>query len=172
MNHGLDTGNSSPADGGARREPSVQSRHDERPLGEVVNDVWQRAELLLQQELQLARADVDERTHRLKSEITQQLTALKAELLVEALGILIVLAGGLAITAGVILALGKVLPPWVAAALVGAALSGTGIFVIKRSTTQTPHGLAARDLMPQRSLNSIDQDIKAIKEATHHDNRE
>jgi hypothetical protein len=148
-----------------RRESSTPGVRDERPLGEIVNDAWLRAEVLIRQELQLGLADVDERVERVKGEASHWLAELKVELLGRALGVAILFTGMLALVAAVIMLLGTAIKPWLAALIVALALLGAGFLLVRRSI-HVPDSPGPRELIPQRSLNSIDQDIKAIKEAT------
>jgi hypothetical protein len=85
----------------------------ERPLGEILADLWHNFETAVRQELKLASAEVDEKTTRLKRDVTAAVVAL-------------------AIMAALILLLAKALAPWLAALLVGLTVSGAGYVLLRR----------------------------------------
>lgn len=147
------------------REPGAQALPEQKPLGELVNGVWLKAELLMRQELSLGLADLDERVERLKTELTEQLADFKVELLGKILGLTILFIGILVLTAAVTLLISTVVKPWLAASIVGVPLAATGFLLLRRSIT-VPKGISAHELVPQRALASIDEDVRTIKEAT------
>lgn len=165
MNPARDADGSASVHDATRRELSAVPQVEERPLGEIANGIWIKAELLIRQELQLGLADLDERVERLKDDVSQRFDQLKIELVGKAIGATILLVGVAALAAAAIMALDFVMSPWVAALLVGITLIVGGASLLRRRI-QLPKGLPARELIPQRSINSIDQDVKAIKEAT------
>jgi len=93
----------------------------ERPLGEILADLWHNFETAVRQELKLASAEVDEKTTRLKRDVTAAVVAGA-----------VLYAGALAIMAALILLLAKALAPWLAALLVGLTVSGAGYVLLRR----------------------------------------
>jgi len=105
-----------------RRAAPPQFTNVERPLGEIVEDIWSNTEQLVRQELDLVLAQLDRKTARLKADVGAIL-----------LGGAVVYAGVLAIIASVILLLSKAMDPWVASLLVGAAVSVGGFLLVQRA---------------------------------------
>jgi hypothetical protein len=100
---------------------SEQNKPTERPLGEVLADLWHNFETAVRQELKLASAEVDEKTTRLKRDVTEAVVAGA-----------VLYAGGLAIMAALIMLLAKAIAPWLAALLVGLTMSGAGYALLRR----------------------------------------
>jgi putative copper export protein len=130
-----------------RQRRSVQ----ERSIGELFGQLTQDLALLVRQEAQLA-----------KSEMQQKISRATRDIVSLATGGTVVLVGALALTAALILLLaGPVgLAPWLAALLVGVVLAAVGY-------TMLQHGL--RDLKrtdptPHRTVESIKEDIQWAKE--------
>jgi len=98
----------------------------ERPVGEIVTDLWHNTEKLVRQEMQLGLAEIDERVTLLKQEVDDRVAHLKRELILKAVGGVLLLGGYLAMVAALILVLSKAIDPWLSAFLVGAVLLGAG----------------------------------------------
>jgi len=98
----------------------------ERPVGEIVTDLWHNTEKLVRQEMQLGLTEIDERVTHLKQEVDDRLAQLKRELILKAVGGVLLLGGYLAMVAALILVLAKAIDPWLSAFLVGAVLVGAG----------------------------------------------
>jgi Putative Actinobacterial Holin-X, holin superfamily III len=98
-----------------------RQRMDERPLGEVLADLWHNFETAVRQELRLVSAELDEKTTRLKREVLAAVIAGA-----------VLYAGGLAVMASLILLLAKAVAPWLAALLVGVAAISVGYALMKR----------------------------------------
>jgi len=164
MNTGLEQARESDTrtrrNGDAEADPST----DPRPIGEIASDIWQKAETLLQQELKLAVTDAQERLEVMRREVDAQVTALKAEAVAKATGGAVVFVGGLALTAALILGLAEVIDPWLAALIVGVAVTGIGVLLLRKRLEPLPQ-VHARELLPKRALESSKRDIKEIEEA-------
>src|SRR5688572_25806825 len=80
----------------------------ERPLGELVSELWENSETLVRKEFELALAELDSRVEDAKVGIRNA-----------AAGGAVLYAGMLAIVASLILLLAEVMAPWLAALLVG-----------------------------------------------------
>jgi hypothetical protein len=101
---------------GAQPEPQA-----ERPVGEIVTDLWHNTEKLVRQEIELGLAEIDDRVDYLKRELMLKVT-----------GGVLLLGGYLAMLAAVILLLSKAIDPWLSALIVGAALLGLGYLFEQR----------------------------------------
>jgi hypothetical protein len=139
--------------------------YDERPVGVVVTDLWEKAETLVRQEMRLGIAEAEEKVDLLKADLDERITKLKLELAAKAVGGAVAVGGALAVVAAVVLLLAQVMPPWLAALLTGIVFGGLG-FVLLRRKVDLPSLPPAAELMPQRTVNTVKTDIKAIEEAS------
>jgi uncharacterized membrane protein len=123
----------------------------ERSVGELFGQLTQDLSLLLRQETQLAKTEIQEKVSR----ATRDVAALAA-------GGIVALVGGLAITAAIILLLIDPigLAPWLAALLVGAVLAIGGYVMLSKGLRD----LKAVDPAPRRTVESVKEDIQTIKE--------
>jgi uncharacterized membrane protein len=123
----------------------------ERSVGELFGQLTQDLSLLLRQETQLAKTEIQEKVSR----ATRDVAALAA-------GGIVALVGGLAITAAIILLLIDPigLAPWLAALLVGAVLAIGGYVMLNKGLRD----LKAVDPAPRRTVESVKEDIQTIKE--------
>ena len=123
----------------------------ERSVGELFGQLTQDLSLLVRQETQLAKTEIQEKISR----ASRDLVAL-------ATGGVVALVGGLALTAAVILLLVHPigLEPWLAALLVGALLAGSGYVMLRGGLRD----LKAMDPAPRRTVESIKEDIQTVKE--------
>ena len=124
---------------------------EERSIGELFGELSQDMGLLVRQEAQLA-----------KTEMQAKLSKVTADLVALASGGLVALVGGLAITAAVILLLIDPigLKPWLAALLVGAMLGIAGWVMVQRGLKD----LKQTDPTPRRTVETIKDDIQWAKE--------
>lgn len=116
----------------------------ERPLSEIVNDIWLKAEVLIRQEIQLGLADAQGRIEVLKTELDTRVTTLKGELTTKVIGGAILYAGLLTLLAAFVIALAHVMSAWLAALSVGMVAGVTGL-VMLRIHPQQGDGLYAPD---------------------------
>ena len=123
----------------------------ERSIGELFGQLTQDVGLLVRQEAQLA-----------KTEVQAKVTRATGDLVSLATGGVVALIGGLALTAAVILLLVDPvgLSPWLAALLVGAAMAGIGYVMLKGGLRD----LKRIDPSPRRTVESIKEDIQLAKE--------
>jgi len=135
----------------ARRIP----RDDERPMRELVAEVWEKAELLVRKELELAVTEVEQKAARLKEDVKRDVELVAA-------GGAVACAGGLALVATAILLLAKVVDPWLAALIVGCVLSAAGYALLRRA-----QHLKHLSLEPTLAEQSIQRSATTIKEAVH-----
>ena len=123
----------------------------ERSIGELFGQLTQDLSLLVRQETQLAKTEIQEKISR----ASRDLVALAA-------GGIVALIGGFAIAAAIILLLVDPvgLEPWLAALLVGAVLAGGGYLMLQKGLRD----LKTVDPAPRRTVESVKEDIQAIKE--------
>ena len=124
----------------------------ERSVGEVFGQLTQDLSLLVRQEAQLAKTEMQTKISR----ATSDLVSLAA-------GGVVALIGALALTAAIILLLIDPvgLSPWLAALLVGALMAGIGYVMLQGGLKD----LKRIDPAPRRTVESIKEDIQLAKEA-------
>jgi hypothetical protein len=123
----------------------------ERSVGELFGQLTQDITLLVRQETQLAKTEIQEKISRASRDLVSLAT-----------GGIVALVGGFALTAAVILLLVDPigLEPWLAALLVGALLVGGGYLMLRGGLRD----LKEMDPAPRRAVESIKQDIQSVKE--------
>ena len=124
---------------------------EERSIGELFGELSQDVGLLVRQEAQLAKTEMQAKL----SKVTTDLVALAA-------GGIVALVGGLALTAAVILLLIDPvgLKPWLAALVVGALMGIIGWVMLQRGLKD----LKRTDPTPRRTVETIKDDIQWAKE--------
>jgi len=137
---------------------------DERPFTEIVTDLWEKTEALVRQEMRLGLTEAEEKVDLLKTELRHEVAQLKIELIGKAVGLGVALLGGLAFVAALILLLAEVMPPWLAALIVAVVLGGAGALLLKK-TVHVETSVKPRDLVPERTVESLRTDARTIKEA-------
>jgi hypothetical protein len=123
----------------------------ERSIGELFGQLTQDLSLLVRQETTLAKTEIQEKISR----ASRDLVALAA-------GGIVALIGGFAIAAAIILLLVDPvgLEPWLASLLVGVLLAGGGYVMLQKGLRD----LKTVDPAPRRTVESVKEDIQAIKE--------
>jgi Putative Actinobacterial Holin-X, holin superfamily III len=123
----------------------------ERSIGELFGQLTQDISLLVRQETQLAKTEIQEKISR----ASRDLVALAA-------GGIVALIGGFALAAAIILLLVDPvgLEPWLAALLVGVLLAGGGYVMLQKGLRD----LKTVDPAPRRTVESVKEDIQTIKE--------
>lgn len=130
--------------------PDITTPKSEKPIRDVLVELWENTETLFRQELALASAEIDQKVSKLKKDAAAF-----------ALGGAFLHAGFLALVAGVILLLSQAVAPWLAALIVGGVLAVVGFFLVKRQPQET-----AEDLVPKRTIQSVKKDVQTFREAT------
>jgi hypothetical protein len=132
--------------------PDSRGYEERRSVSELFGELTQDLALLVRQEAQLARTEMQTKLARL----TQDLVSLAA-------GGIVLLIGALALTAALVLLLVDPvgLAPWLAALLVGVALAGSGGLLLRRGLRD----LRRIDPTPRRTVESIKEDIQTAREA-------
>jgi hypothetical protein len=123
----------------------------ERSVGELFGQLTQDLSLLLRQETQLAKVEIQEKIAR----ASRDMVSLAA-------GGVVALVGGFALVTAIILLLVDPigLQPWLAALLVGALLAGGGYMLLRGGLRD----LKTLDPAPRRTVESIKEDIQTVKE--------
>ena len=132
---------------------SPDSPRDERPIGQLVQDLSQQTATLVRQELHLAQLEMQQKGKR---------AGIGAGLFGGA-GLVAVLGLG-ALVAAAILALATAVDPWLSALIVAVVLfvvAGVIALVGKREVTE------AVPPVPERTIESVQQDVHEIKERAH-----
>ena len=124
---------------------------EERSIGELFGALSQDVALLVRQEGQLA-----------KTEMQQKLTQVTGDLVSLAAGGVVALVGGLALTAAIILLLIDPVgvKPWLAALIVGAVMGLIGWLMLQKGLKD----LKRTDPTPRRTVDTIKDDIQWAKE--------
>lgn len=137
-----------PGDHGTPLVPPTLPGKVERPLSEIVSELWQNAEKLIRQEIALGSSEIETKLERAKKEIG-----------VIATGGAVLYAGVLTLVAALVLLLGTVIALWLSALIIGVLVTGVG-FVMARRTPPSPS-----ELMPTRTMASVKQDVRTFTEA-------
>jgi predicted phosphoribosyltransferase len=122
----------------------------ERPLRELLPELWENSEKLVRQEFELALSELD-----------QRLDKAKTALLGAAVGGAVLYAGVLACVAAVILLLAEIMVPWLAALIVGAVAVGGGVVLLQKAKKD----VKPENLKLERSAQSIRRDVQTFEEA-------
>ncbi len=121
----------------------------DRGIAALFSDLAREAARLVRQEIALAKA-----------ELIDCVTRLGTGAVFVAAGAAILFAALLALGAASILALALVLPAWAGALAVGGALLLAGLGLVLKGR----HDMAARGLLPQRTLKTLREDAAWAKE--------
>jgi uncharacterized membrane protein YqjE len=124
---------------------------EDRSLGELFGALTQDLGMLVRQETQLAKVEIQEKLAR----ATRDLVSLAA-------GGLVAWIGGLAVVTALILLLIQPvgLAPWLAALVVGVVLAVIGAVMLRGGLRD----LRQMDPAPRRTVESIKDDIELVKE--------
>lgn len=124
--------------------------HEERPLRDLVQQLSRDGSLLMQQEMALAKKEIEEKVERLKTQVVSM-----------ALGGVALHAGALVILAALTLLLAEAMPAWIAALIVGVVVCVVGYVLVQRGKKKLEH----MDLTPKKSMDSVRSDFHMMKEA-------
>ncbi|RUR39351.1 phage holin family protein [Vreelandella populi] len=122
-------------------------------VGSLLSTVMQEITSLVRNEAQLAKAEMSEKTH----DVMMALAAI-------AIAGAVLLGGFLTLLAALVFVLNEVLPPdmtpWLSAIIVGVVVTIIGIVMLKGGLAK----LQARNLVPNRTLHSLQTDKELAKE--------
>jgi fatty acid desaturase len=128
----------------------MQTRRDDRSLGELFGDLVRDMGILVRQEVHLAT-----------TELTFKATRVGRELALLAIGGLVAYAGLLALVATVILALAAAgLAWWLASLIVGVIVAAVGALLVQRGVA----ALKRVDLAPSQTMQTLKEDTQWAKE--------
>jgi hypothetical protein len=122
---------------------------EERSLGDLFSQLTHDLSTLMRQEVTLA-----------KTELSQKVSVMGKDVRLLAAGGAIAYAGFLVILAGIVLALGLVLPWWASALIVGVVVAAIGYFLIRKGQT----GLKQANLKPEQTIETLKEDQQWVKE--------
>jgi hypothetical protein len=122
---------------------------DERTLGEMFAELSRETRTLVQQELQLAKAELTEKASNMGKGVAFIVG-----------GGLIAYAGLLAIVAALVLILIAIgLPPWAAACLGGLLVAGIGYLLVRSGLA----ALKSQELAPRKTIDTLKEDAQWLK---------
>ena len=111
---------------------------DERPLVELVSEIKDKAETLVQQEVALGLAELDDRAARISSDLKQS-----------AAGGAVVLSGVLVLLAAATLFVAQFVEAWIAALLVGLAVTLPGLAMVLTARRSQKKELPDETILPR-----------------------
>jgi predicted phage tail protein len=124
---------------------------EERSIGELFGELTQDMTLLVRQEIQLARVELEQKTSRVGTEVGKIAT-----------GGFVAYVGALALIAALILFLVQVvhISAWVSALVVGGILAIVGFVMLQGGVRR----LKNVDMTPRRTVETIKDDVQWAKE--------
>jgi hypothetical protein len=122
----------------------------ERPLRELLTELWENSEKLVRQELALALAELDDRIDKTKAALASA-----------AIGGAVAYAGVLALVAAMILLLAEVMAAWLAALIVGVLATGCGALLLQKAKKNVEPDKLKLD----RTARSVRRDVQTFQEA-------
>jgi hypothetical protein len=124
---------------------------EERSIGELFGELSQDMSLLVRQEVQLARVELEQKASRVGGEVGKIAT-----------GGFVAYVGALALVAALILLLVQVagLRAWVSALVVGAGLAIVGFVMLQGGVRR----LKNLDMTPRRTVETLKDDVQWAKE--------
>jgi hypothetical protein len=128
----------------------VVGESTERPLRELLPELWENSEKLVRQEFELALSELDQRVDKAKT-----------ALLGAAVGGAVLYAGVLAWVAAAILLLAEIMVLWLAALIVGAVAVGGGVVLLQKAKKD----VKPENLKLERTAQNIRRDVQTFEEA-------
>jgi len=122
----------------------------DRPFGELLSDLSKNLALLVRQEIELAKTEIQKKTSRLAKDATAI-----------GVGAAIAYAGALTLIAALVLLLVKLgVAPWVSALLVGGVILVIGYVLVQRAI----HDMSQTDLTPRKTAETMKENVQWVKE--------
>jgi hypothetical protein len=122
---------------------------DNRPLGDLFSDLATEMSNLVRQEVALAKLEISQKAKHVGKNVGYL-----------AIGGAVAYAALLAIIAAVIMLLGRALPDWAAALIVGAVVGGIAWLLIGKAMM----ALQQTDLTPRETVETLKEDATWMKE--------
>jgi Putative Actinobacterial Holin-X, holin superfamily III len=130
-------------------QPHYEHRlHDERPLSRLLEDTLTNTQELIRSEFRLATTEVQEK-----------LAVARKPATIFAAGIIAALYGLGFLLLSAVYGLSIVVPPWLAALIVGAALLGTAAFLMSSG-----RGRLRQVRPPEKTIQSVKENITWLKD--------
>jgi uncharacterized membrane protein len=128
----------------------MQTRRDDRSLGELFGDLARDMGILVRQEVSLAT-----------TELTYKASSIAREMALLAVGGMVAYAGFLAIVAAIIIVLATAgLAWWLSALIVGVIVAAVGVVLVQRGLG----ALKRVDLAPRQTMQTLKEDTQWAKE--------
>jgi len=130
----------------------MQQRNEETSLGELFASLARDTSTLVRQEVELA-----------KTEMTTKSTDLGKHAGMLGAGGAVAYGGFLAVLAGLILLVGRAIPMWLSALIVGIVVVGIGYLLIQRGLD----AIKRADLTPRQTIETLKEDTEWVKDQVH-----
>jgi hypothetical protein len=122
----------------------------EKPFKDLVRELSHDSKVLMRQETELFKREMEQRFSRIEREVAAIGT-----------GGLIAYIGLLALTSALVLVLDTVMPGWAAALIVGCAYIAAGLILLLTGKNKLKH----ESVKPERTIDSVKRDARAVREA-------
>lgn len=134
------------------RADAARSMEEDRSTRSILRELMQEVPTLFTKELALARAEMRENVEQTR----------RGAMEVSAGGV-VLLGGYVVLLMAAVYGLSTVMEPWLAALLVGGVATVIGYVMAKSGARH----FSARDLRPERTIDSVQKDADAIRGARH-----
>ncbi|EFL88626.1 phage holin family protein [Ahrensia sp. R2A130] len=119
-------------------------------ITDTVRALVSDATLLVKQEVSLAKAEAEEKFEQVQTGLIAIVS-----------GLLIAFVALLVLVEALVVALANIMPPSLAALLVGVILAVVAFFAVKKGQDN----LSVKNLKPRRTMNAVREDAETLKEA-------
>ena len=134
------------------RADAAYAMEDDRSTKSILRELMREVPNLFTKELALARAEMRENMEQTRRGAMEVST-----------GGVVLLGGYVVLLMAAVYALSEVMEPWIAALLVGGIAALVGYMMVKSGMRH----FSARDLRPDRTIDSVHKDADAIRGARH-----
>lgn len=141
-----------PSDQSDTRHSGHKNSDDPQGLTGLLSSLFNDTTTLVSQEIALAKAEISQK-------ISKAANAIGSIVVAGA----ILQAGFVILLGAIVLALSHVLTPWLAALIVGVVVVLIGVSMLKKAKST----LSSDQMMPERTMDSLQRDQSMLKEHTH-----
>lgn len=127
----------------------METRQDNRSLGELFSDLTQQMTTLVRQEVALA-----------KTELSDKVAKARRDVIMIAAGALVAYAGFLALIALAIIAIAYALPLWLSALIVTVIVLGLGVAFVLYGVENLQH----MNMVPKQTVETLKEDAQWVKD--------
>lgn len=127
----------------------METRQDNRSLGELFSDLTQQMTTLVRQEVALA-----------KTELSDKVAKARRDVIMIAAGALVAYAGFLALIALAIIAIAYALPLWLSALIVTVIVLGLGAAFVLYGVENLQH----MNMVPKQTVETLKEDAQWVKD--------